>query len=167
MRAADRWRGRAATLEAMLLLALARLLVARVPLARWRASLGGPAAPEPGDPAVHRDGNLAARRLSRAVARAADRLPGDSRCLPQAMALQWLLRRRGLGAVLHIGIRPERARGGLDDLHAWVVRDGEILIGAGAEPHHPVLAVGPPEPGRADAAGATAGPPTLVRRRSD
>ena len=137
---ADRWRARGATLEAMLFLALARLLVARVPLKRWRATLGAPVKPEPGDPQLHLDANLAARRLARAVGRGAARLPRETRCLPQAMALQWLLSRRGLGATLVIGVRPGAVRGGLDDLHAWVVRGGEVLIGQSDETHRPIYA---------------------------
>lgn len=117
-------------LEAVTLLIAARLLVARVPLARWRRSLGAHApivAPTPG---TWLPGNLTARRLAWAVDRAASSLPGRTLCLPRAMALQWMLRRRGLGGTLVIGVHPQRRRGGLDDLHAWVARNGEILIGS-------------------------------------
>jgi hypothetical protein len=124
----------------MIALTSARTLVAHVPLGRWRASLGEPVAPEPGDPSVRRDDNLAARRLARAVERAAARLPGEAKCLPRAMALQWLLRRRGFDAKLVIGVRPGAARGGLDDLHAWIVRRGEILVGASDEEHRAIYA---------------------------
>lgn len=140
MGAPERWRGRRATLEAAALLALARSLVAYVPLARWRRSLGRPAHGERGDPALRLAANLPARRLARAVERAARRLPGESLCLPRAMALQWMLRRRATDALLVIGVRPEQRRGGLDDLHAWIVRDGEILIGALPEMPVPIYA---------------------------
>ena len=136
--------GRAATLEAMALLALARLLVARVPLARWRASLGEAVPPDTADGGLRLDANLAARRLARAVERASARLPGQSQCLPRAMALQWLLRRRGLGGSLLIGVLAGSSRGSIDDLHAWVVRRGEILIGASDDAHHPVLCLRAP-----------------------
>jgi hypothetical protein len=56
------------------------------------------------------------------------------------MALHWMLRRRGLGSVLQVGIRPGAARGGLEDLHAWVTRSGEILIGHSADRHLPLFA---------------------------
>lgn len=140
MRAADRWRGRSATAQALALLALARMLVAFVPFSRWRRQLGESVSPGPYDPALQLPSNLPARRLARAVERAAARLPGESRCMPKAMALQWLLARRGLGAILYIGVRPGHARGGIDDLHAWVVRDGEVLIGASEVRHHPLFA---------------------------
>ena len=135
-----RWRARGATLEAMILLLVARTLVARVPLRRWRASLGRRVTPQPGSTARPLDANLPARRLAGAVERGAARLPGDSLCLPRAMALHWLLARRGLGGVLHLGVRPGDRRGRLDDLHAWVTREGEVLIGASDEPHHVVFA---------------------------
>ena len=140
MRSVERWRARGETIEAMLLLALARLLVARVPLGRWRASLGEAVAPIAGAALLRLDVNAGPRQLAGAVARAAARLPGESLCLPRAMALHWLLRRRGLGSELQIGVRPHQARGGIGDLHAWVVRDGEVLIGATGEPHHPIFA---------------------------
>ena len=140
MHAAERWRGRAATLEAIAWVAVARILVARVPLARWRGTLGAPAQPDPGDPHLRLAGNLGARRLARAVGRAAERLPGESACLPQAMALQWMLGCRGLSAMVVLGVRPAQHRGGIDDLHAWVVRDGEVLIGALAALPYPVYA---------------------------
>ena len=141
------WRARGATLEAMAWLVCARLLIARVPFGRWRPWLGRPAAPEPGDPLLRLDGNLARRRLARAVARAAGRLPGESRCLPRAMALQWMLRRRAMGGVLHIGVLPGNARGSLDDLHAWVTRLGEVLIGADQKPHRALFAAANPGDG--------------------
>ena len=138
------WHGRRATLEAIAWLILARLLIARVPFGRWRRWLGTPVAPQTDDPQLHLDANLAQRRLARAVERAAGRLPGESRCLARAMALQWMLRRRGLGGVLHIGVLPGNERGSLDDLHAWVTHSGEVLIGASDQPHHALFATANP-----------------------
>ena len=136
----SRWRARGATLEAMAWLIAARLLIARVRFGRWRGWLGAPVAAEPGDPRLRLDANLSRRRLARAVVLGAARLPGESRCLAQAMALQWMLHRRGLGGVLLLGVRPGHARGGLNDLHAWVTHANEVLIGASDEPHSPVFA---------------------------
>ena len=139
------WRGRWATAEAMVWLILARLLIARVAFGRWRRWLGTPVAPQADDPRLHLDANLAERRLARAVARAAGRLPGESRCLARAMALHWMLRRRAIGGVLHIGVLPDRNRGSLDDLHAWVTRLGEVLIGASDQPHRALFAAANPK----------------------
>jgi hypothetical protein len=128
------------TLEAIVWLVLARVLVGGIRFGRWRRWLGRPVAPPGFEPEATPQGNLRARRLARVVERAAARLPGESRCLPQAMALHWLLRRRGLGGVLVMGVKPGAGRGGLDDLHCWVVRDGEVLIGAGDLPYQALYA---------------------------
>ena len=141
------WRARGATLEAMVWLVCARVLIASVPFGRWLPWLGQAVPPEPDHPRLHLDANLAQRRLARAVARAAGRLPGESRCLPRAMALQWMLRRRAMGGVLHIGVLPGSNRGSLDDLHAWVTRLGEVLIGADEKPHHALFAAANPGDG--------------------
>jgi hypothetical protein len=121
-------------------LILARVLVARVSFGRWRRWLGAPVAAQASDPRLQLDANLAQRRLARAVVRASGHLPGQSRCLAQAMALHWMLRRRRLGGVLHIGVLRGEARGTLDDLHAWVTRLGEVLIGASDQPHRALFA---------------------------
>ena len=138
------WRGRGATLEAMVWLVWARFLIAWVAFGRWRPWLGTPVAPQPGDPQLQLDANLAQRRVARAVARAAGRLPGETRCLPQAMALHWMLRLRAMGGVLHIGVLPGSDRGSLDDLHAWVTRLGDVLIGADEKPHRALFATANP-----------------------
>jgi hypothetical protein len=139
-----RWRSRGATVEAMALLAAARFLISRVPFGSWRQWLGTPVPPEGSDPQRHLDSNLGRRRLARAVIRGAGRMPGESRCLAQAMALQWMLRRRGLGGVIHLGVRPAGKRGNLDDLHAWVTASGEVLIGTGDKPYRPLYAAANP-----------------------
>ena len=141
------WQGRAATAEAMAWLILARVLVAQVRFGRWRPWLGTPVAPQPGDAMLRLDANLAQRRLARAVVRAARRLPGESRCMAQAMALHWMLRLRAMGGVLHIGVLPGAARGTLDDLHAWVTRSGEVLLGADDQPHFALFAAANPKGG--------------------
>jgi hypothetical protein len=45
-------------------------------------------------------------------------------CLPQSLALWWLLRRQGLGGELRIGVRPEPSR---LEAHAWVEFQGHAL----------------------------------------
>jgi hypothetical protein len=139
MHAAERWRGRLLTLEAMAMLITARILVACVPLARWRSTLGEPTHLQDQVANLCVD-NRPAHALARAVTRAARRLPGENRCLPQAMSLQWMLHRRGLGGMLLIGVRPGSSRGGIDDLHAWIVRGDEALLGATEDRHRAVFA---------------------------
>lgn len=130
-----RWRLLVA--EAALLLLAARLLVAWLRLRWWRRLLG-PMATGPGTVLA----NEGDRQLARAVKRAALRLPGNSKCLPQAMALHWMLARRSRPAQLVIGVLPDAERRGLDDLHAWVELDSEILIGELDQPFRPIARFG-------------------------
>jgi hypothetical protein len=120
----------------MLLLGLARFLIHHVRFSRWRARLGRPvAAPVAGQAPA----GWTEQWLTRVVARGALRLPFETKCLPRAMALHWMLRRRGRESVLAVAVLPGAARakdlGGLDDLHAWVERGDTILIGASDEPY--------------------------------
>jgi hypothetical protein len=122
--APETWRLRWRTATAMVLLCRARLLIAFVPLHRWRASIGfgGGASADAGQ-------KCEARRLAVHVLRGAARLPGTTRCLAQAMALSTLLSRARSPHIVVIAARPAGWRRGEDRLHAWVEQDGERLIG--------------------------------------
>lgn len=137
------WTARAQVADAIAALVAARLIVATVPLARWHRALGrridGPNLPQLPNDGERLTGNLAARRLARAVERGAARLPGETRCLARALALHAMLRRRRMGDTLLIGVRPRTERGSIDDLHAWVLREGEVLIGGGVSGHVPLV----------------------------
>lgn len=109
----------------MLLLVWARVVITLVPLRRWRGTLGRVAPSPPGTPI-----NMVHRRVVRAVLRATSWLPGDYVCLPRAMAVQWMLRRRGQASALVFGVLPEHASGDLHALHAWVEVGDEVIIGA-------------------------------------
>ena len=125
--AADAWRLRWRTADAMLLLCRARLMIAFVPLRYWRRSLGlaeGPGTITPGELEWRE-----ARRLAIHVDRAASRLPGTAACLPRAMALSVMLRRARQPHALVIAARPAAYAGSGDRLHAWVEQSGERLIG--------------------------------------
>lgn len=116
---------KATVLEAMVLLVVARLLVAGPPLRMWMRLLGKPhstsragAAPSP-----------EVWALARAVDRATQRLPFDVKCLPRAIALHWMLRRRGEFSELVISVLHPRQRGMIETLHAWVEMSGTVIIG--------------------------------------
>lgn len=64
-------------------------------------------------------------RIVWAVRAAASRLPGVT-CLSSALALQRMLSRRGHDSELHIGVDRQGDRLAA---HAWLVRDGAVLIG--------------------------------------
>lgn len=112
----------------MTLLVLARLLVRTVPLHRWRDTLGRVGA----SGAIERGGaepSAAYREVARSVTVAAGKLPGDYVCLPRAMTVQWMLRRRGLASALVFGVAPQQSGEKPIALHAWVEGGGAIIIG--------------------------------------
>ncbi len=144
---------KAMALEAALFLLLARLLVAHVPMRRWRRwlvtaeepapadgppadshfafSAGDPEGPTPaGEHLARAPQRRLPRRVARIVRRAARHVPFPAVCLPQAMALQWMLRRRGVASRLIFGARRKTPRAGLD-FHAWLTVGGECVIGGG------------------------------------
>ena len=129
----DPWAARRLTLQAAAALIAARWRVRLVPFGRWSAGLG-----LAGTASAHQQ--QLANRLARHVERAAWRLPGTSKCLPQAMALSHLLRVRSIPHRLTLAVRPRTARGGLDDLHAWVSCGGVIVLGDLPGPWIEVLA---------------------------
>ncbi|MBE2262957.1 MAG: lasso peptide biosynthesis B2 protein [Burkholderiaceae bacterium] len=68
-----------------------------------------------------------APRIARAVSIAGRRSLWPTSCLRQALLLQVLLARQGMDSQLRIGVRnsPDEGFGA----HAWVERDGQVLIG--------------------------------------
>jgi hypothetical protein len=111
----------------MAVLCCARLVVAVVPFHRWRHLLGAKISSDGGPDA---DAALVeAQRSAAVVERAAVRLPFESKCLPRAMALSWLLRRKQIGHAFVFAVRPDHLRSGPDRLHAWVEIDGTKVIG--------------------------------------
>ncbi len=121
------WRSRLATLRAMFWLALARVLVRFASLRRIGESLGGKTNATSIQTSQVADANTA-RRLATHVDRAALRLPGESKCLPKAIALQWMLRRARLPSRLVVAVH-HRDREGPHAYHAWVEQGEHMLIG--------------------------------------
>lgn len=119
---------RARVAEAMVLLLMAKFLVHVVPLRWWRRSLG-----EVRNSAGSTVNADTAIPVVSAVNRAALRLPGDYVCLPRAMTVQWMLRRRGIASALVFGIARDMKQGQLHDLHAWIEVGDNIVIGATPE----------------------------------
>ena len=105
----------------MALLGWARILVAWVPLEKWRNSLGCIAA--------HDDPPDKAKPFAADVEWAAKRLPFATKCLPRAMALSWLLRDNRIGHAVVIAVRPSELRNSPDALHAWVEVGGWVVLG--------------------------------------
>ncbi len=132
------------TLEAMVFLALARILIRFVPLSRWTRFLGesGPVAGVTGE--NNSTGTDApslpngVRACVAAVRRASWRMPG-SICLPQAIALQWMLSRRDIGSTIIVGFLPLAVRTQPDALHAWVEFETVPILGDSAGKHASLL----------------------------
>ena len=114
----------ALALEAAVWLTLARLLVHHIPMRYWLRHLEAVA--DRGAGSVGRQ--PLARAVGRMVRRVARRLPFEALCLPQAMAVQWMLRRRGIASRLWIGVR-RAAPGQPLKYHAWLTVDGESVSG--------------------------------------
>lgn len=124
--------------EAAILLAVARLLVGLLRLRHWRHLLGATSRVPSRGPAP----SAQALELARAVNRADQRTALGCKCLHRALALHWMLQRRGWPGQLVIAILDPTRRGTSDDLHAWIEIGGEIVIGATDQPHHPIARFG-------------------------
>jgi hypothetical protein len=125
------WSWRAHVAASVILLIVARLLVRHVRLSHWRATLGKitPTSDIVSTSAPSGRAPRAARLLASAVERGAELLPFDSKCLPRAAALQWLLRASRMPSHLVIAFHAAE-RDQEHGFHAWVEQDGHILIGA-------------------------------------
>lgn len=129
-----KWRRRTRTerillLEAFVLLGIARLLVLAMPFKWLTRSLGGhmnESAPQT-DPSDLR----VARMIGRAVRSAANNTPWKSVCLPQAVACQWMLKRRRIAATLYLGVAKKADEQGELAAHAWL-RCGDAILTGGA-----------------------------------
>lgn len=155
------WRNRLATLRAISLLVLAACLVRFVPMSRWRSSLGEIHQGGVGCLPVLREGDLRrAAAVSRQVVRAVRRLPWEPKCLAQAMALQWLLRREEIGSQLVLAM-DRRDRTADHGYHAWVECGGIMLIGACERDNYHVV-LGFVTPLQSELEGACASSPHVV-----
>ena len=111
----------------MLALVAADIAVRLLPSPRTTGLLGTPsrqpAAPDPAGGAAQ------AIRVGRMVERAAAALPWHPVCLPQALATRWLLRRRGIACMSHLGVVSTQPF----STHAWVTVGGTVVQGGGVE----------------------------------
>ena len=124
--------------EAVACLLAARLALVLIPfprLAGWLGTFVPPTDPR----ARQREADASmqqadlAREVGWAVTRSARWVPFDAVCLPQAMAAQFMLRRRGVTSVMHFG-----AGKGTDkplDAHAWLAAAGVEVTGYPVSPN--------------------------------
>ena len=117
------WRERLILAEALVMLGLARLALIILPFRRLASHLARPLVDG-------KRGDLGeARRVGVALHHAARVTPWRSKCLEQAVAGQWMLRRRGLRGTLSLGVAKE---GEVMEAHAWL-RCGEQIVTGGQE----------------------------------
>jgi hypothetical protein len=109
--------------EAVLFIVTARILLIVAPIDRL---LTGERAPGERGLLTSAPGDPRAAVVAQALRSASRRLPGKTTCLARALAGLWMLRRRRLGAVVHLGMRREAA--GLA-AHAWLESAGGVVCG--------------------------------------
>jgi hypothetical protein len=71
------------------------------------------------------EGMQEATIVGHTAARVAARLPWRPTCLRQALAVQRMLRRRGIPNRLHLGVASAREA----EAHAWITVDGQAVVG--------------------------------------
>jgi hypothetical protein len=76
-----------------------------------------------------------------AVETAARNVPWRALCIQQGLALQWMLRRRGVDARLHYGIAKDEI--GELQAHVWVAAGGSVVIGGAEAPRFKCVATFP------------------------
>ena len=76
-----------------------------------------------------------------AVETAARNVPWRAMCIQQGLALQWMLRRRGVDARLHYGIATDEI--GELQAHVWVAAGGSVIIGGAEAPRFKCVATFP------------------------
>ena len=112
-------------LEAFLLLGIARLVVLTLPFKWLAASLGEHM--QETDAKIGADDLNLARKVGQAVRSAANHTVWESVCLPQAVAGQWMLKRRRIAGTLYLGVAKDETRREKLAAHAWL-RCGHIIL---------------------------------------
>jgi hypothetical protein len=112
--------------EAGLFLIASKLLLSLVPF-RLLSNLLGDAMAESSQMVSHPD-ELLLTEVAWALKAFGLRLVWSRKCLLQAMAASWMLRRRGLNSTLYLGVCKDDAN--TLAAHAWVRAGGNIVVGA-------------------------------------
>ncbi len=148
------WRDRLMLMEATLCLAAAAIAVAILPfrhVARWASRRGRRAIPSADARRAAADG------VRWAVQACARRVPWRALCFEQGLAAQFMLRRRGVPAILNYGAAPD-AQNGLA-AHVWV-KDGAVdIVGGEVAARFAVLATFPPDSAAVEAGTRTTSAP--------
>jgi hypothetical protein len=131
------WGERFALLEAAWNLAAAQAAVRLLPFRTITPSLGRPGqAAQPAALAPEQEEQ--ARQVGWAVQSLAHYLPWDAKCLAQAMAARWMLRRRRLPSTFYLGV--DHGQDKWLEAHAWLRCGNEIVTGAAFHERFKVIA---------------------------
>lgn len=129
---------RALLIEAFILLGIARLAILTLPF-KWLAVSLGRHMNESGTQISASDVHHA-RMIGQAIRSATNNTPWESVCLPQAVAAQWMLKRRNIAATLYMGVAKDEAKTEKLAAHAWLRCGDIILIGAAGHRQFTVVA---------------------------
>ncbi len=124
--------------EALFLLGWWKVLVSLVPFRKLAPRLGRLQAET--SPSISPEERKVAVQISWAVQAAARHVPLGFVCLPQAIAAQHMLRRRGIASTLYLGVAPDRANAAAIQAHAWLRAGDKIVTGEHEAAHHEKLA---------------------------
>lgn len=125
------WKERWTIVEAAAICAVVRLMLATTPYGRVSAMVGRVARRSGRGGRLDATGEEVAR-VVRAVGAASSAILGTGQCLVRALAAQVMLGRRGYRTEVKFGV--EKDGDGVFGAHAWLERDGRVLIGGGVEP---------------------------------
>ena len=125
------WADRRLLMEAFLLLGVARLSILALPF-KWLSVTLGRRMKETGAQ-INASDFRCALRIGQAVRSAANNTPWESVCLSQAVAAQWMLKRRHIAGTLYLGVTKDEAKPEKLIAHAWL-RYGSVIL-TGREGH--------------------------------
>lgn len=137
------WAQRFTLFEAAWTLFAAQAAIKLIPFGKIVPSLGRLGPPPPAAPLAP-EAARPAQRVGWAVRALAHYLPWDARCLAQAIAASWMLRRRGLPGVFYLGV--DHGQETWLEAHAWLRCGEQILTGEPQHERFKVIAVFTREP---------------------
>jgi hypothetical protein len=132
------WKERAFLLEAFVLLGAARLAILIFPFRRLAVTLGrhmNESGLQANMASLH-----CASMVGQAVCSAANNTPWKSHCLAQAVAGQWMLKRRRIAGTLYLGVAKNEIKPEKINAHAWLRCGNIILTGQGGHQKFTVVA---------------------------
>lgn len=124
--------------EALGELVRAKLMVHTIPFRHLARTLGR--TPAETSPTISAGDRAVAVKISWAVQAAARYVPLGFVCLPQAIAAQRMLRRRGLASTLYLGVAPDPKKAEAITAHAWLRIGDKIVTGEREAARHRALA---------------------------